>query len=377
MGLPTVFGEDPKNMIISNLHTRFLLIPLLILSGLIASACDKTGNAGKAGSSEKKQAPVHVVETTQAGIQSMQSKLTTSGTIEAGTRVRLYNEVSGKIRYLPYHEGDAVAVHTIVIGLDDEVIQAELDKATASREQAKIDYDRLKKLKKQLASDEEIARAHTAYDIAVADEKLQQTRLDKTVIKAPFDGIITERHYEPGDVVPMHSHILSMIDPESLRVKIHLAEHWIPQIHTGDQADVQIDALSDSIHAGQIKRIHPTIDASTRKGIVEIEFQPTPFGAQAGQLARVYLKTRPASKLVIPAHAIHHDSKGAYVYVVNEESNASKTYVQKGVQFGEAIAITSGLNANDSIVIKGFNGLRHGKKVKVYIKGIEDAANSS
>jgi membrane fusion protein (multidrug efflux system) len=167
-----------------------------------------------------------------------------------------------------------------------------------------------------------------------------------------------------------------MIDPESLQVKIHLSEHWIPQLHSGDPADVQIDALSDSVHTGLIKRIHPTIDASTRKGIVEIEFQPVPFGAQAGQLARVYLKTRPDNKLVIPAHAIHHDSKGAYVYVVDDESNASKTYVHKGVQFGEAIEITSGLNANDAIVIKGFNGLRHGKKVTIHNKDIQNIANS-
>jgi membrane fusion protein (multidrug efflux system) len=358
-------------MIISNLPERFLLIPLLILGGIITCACDKTGDTG---STEARQAPLHVVETTRAGIQPVQGKLTTSGTIEAGTRVRLYNEVSGKIRYLPYHEGDAVAAHTIVIGLDDEVIQAELDKATATREQAKIDYDRLKKLKKQLASDEEIARAHTAYDIAVADEKLQQTRLNKTTIKAPFDGIITERHYEPGDVVPMHSHILSMIDPESLLVEIQLAEYWIPLIQTGDRVDVQIDALADSIHPGLIKRIHPTIDAGTRKGTVEIEFQPAPFGAQAGQLARVHLKTRPADKLVVPAHAIHHDSKGAYVYVVDEDNRANKIYVQKGVQFGEVIEITGGLDANDSIVIKGFNGLRNGKKVKVRNRDIKDVA---
>jgi membrane fusion protein (multidrug efflux system) len=364
-------------MIISNLPARFLFIPLLMLSVITTGACDKTGSTGKAGSGKVKQAPLHVVATTRAKIEAVQSKLTTSGTIEAGTRVRLYNEVSGKIRYLPYHEGDAVAAHTIVIGLDDAVIQAELDKATASREQAKIDYDRLKKLKKQLASDDEIARAHTAYNIAVADEKLQQTRLNKTTIKAPFDGIITERHYEPGDVVPMHSHILSMIDPESLLVEIQLAEYWIPLIQGGDSVDVQIDALADSIHAGLIKRIHPTIDAGTRKGTVEIEFQPVPFGAQAGQLARVHLKTRPADKLVVPAHTLHHDSKGAYVYVVDEESKANKIYVQKGMQFGEAIEITSGLKADDAIVTKGFNGLRHGKKVKVRNKDFEDVAGSS
>jgi len=150
---------------------------------------------------------------------------------------------------------------------------------------------------------------------------------------------------------------------------------FLQELYKGN-VDVQIDALADSIHAGQIKRIHPTIDASTRKGTVEIEFQPAPFGAQAGQLARVYLKTRPADKLVVPAHALHHDSAGAYIYVVNEESEASKIYVQKGVQYGETIEITSGLNANDAIVTKGFNGLRHGKKVKVLNKDADDVAGA-
>lgn len=362
-------------MIISKLRTRVLLISLLSSVALV-SACDSNDNTNRSGSQAKKTAPSHVVETIVTGIQSVQNQLTTSGTIEAGTKVRLYNEVSGKITYLPYHEGDAVSAHTIIIGLDDEVIQAELDKATATREQAKIDYDRLKKLQKQLASDEEIARAHTAYNIAVADEKLQQTRLDKTAIKAPFDGLITERHFEQGDVVPVHSHIMTLIDPESLQVTIHLSENWIPLIQPGDPVEIQIDALSGSIHPGRIKRIHPTIDANTRKGTVEIEFQPVPFGARSGQLARVYLKTRPASKLVIPSHALHHDGKGAYVYVVDEESTTRKSYVEKGGQYGELIEITGGLSINDSIVVKGFNGLRDGKKVVVLNQNSEEPVNT-
>jgi membrane fusion protein (multidrug efflux system) len=362
-------------MIISKLQSWYLLIPLLSIS-LVVGACNNADNPQHVASMSKKQAAAHVVATIPARMQSVQNQLTTSGTIEAGTTVRLYNEVSGKIRYLPYHEGDTVAANTIVIGLNDEIIQAELDKATASREQANIDYQRLKKLQKQLASDEEIARAHTALDIAVADEQLQQSRLDKTVIKTPFDGVITERHYEQGDVVPMHSHILTIIDPESLQVTIHLAEKWIPQIQLDDQVDIQIDALANSTHSGLIKRIHPTIDANTRKGTVEIAFQPVPFGARVGQLARVNLKTRPSNRLVVPAHALHHDAKGAYLYVVGEESTSSKIYINKGMQYGNTIEIISGIHINDAIVIKGFNGLRHGKKVEVDNKNNGEAANS-
>lgn len=369
-----------KRMIISKLHNPVSAIShLLVLFSTCAllSACDSTGEgAGShpvAGSSK----PVHIVEVAHAGYQTVQSQLTTSGTIEAGTIVRLYNEVSGKITYLPNHEGDSVAQHTVVIKLDDTLIKAELDKATATREQAKIDYDRLHRLKNQLASDEEIARAATAYDIAVADEKLQRLRMDKTRIRAPFDGVITDRFYEKGDVVPMHSHILTIIDPQSLHVKIQLSENWIPLLQPGDTVEIQIDALPGSVHPGQIMRIHPTINPDTRKGVIEIKLLHIPPGAKVGQLARVHLKTHPASKLVIPARALHHDTKGAYVYVVSSESKANKVYVKKGAQFGESIEIISGLNDNDNVVIKGFIGLRNGKQVKIYTQPAEDNAKTS
>ncbi len=367
-------------MIISKLHnpvsaiSRFCLLPAALT--LLLAACDNADkSADKTATASRK--PVHVVEITRAGYQTVQSQLAASGTIEAGTKVRLYNEISGKITYLPNHEGDMVSEHTIVIGLDDTTIEAELAKATATREQAKIDYDRLKKLKKQHASDEEVALAETAYDIAVADEKLQKIKLDKTTIKAPFDGVITERHYEPGDVVPMHSHILTMIDPESLHVTIQLAENWIPLIQLGDKVEVQVDALADSVHPGQISRIYPTINPNTRKGTIEVEFLPVPYGASAGQLARVQLKTHPAKKLVIPAHALHHDAGGAYVYTVDENSTSHKVYVEKGDQFGNLYEIFSGLGENNQVVVKGFNGLRNGKQVKIHTQLAEDNAEAS
>ena len=363
-------------MIISNLYVRHLLL-LLLGCSLALGACDHSDDAGQSTTRPARQAKAHAVETMPASMQQVQSRLTTSGTIEAGTKVRLYNEVSARIRYLPFHEGDAVTADTVVIGLDDDVIQAELDKATAGREQAKIDYERLKKLKKQLASDDEVARAHTAYDIAVAEEQLQQSRLDKTIIKAPFDGLITERHFEPGDVVPLHSHILTVIDPESLQVTIRLAENWISRIRMDDPVDIQIDALAGAMHSGLIKRIHPTIDANTRKGTVEIEFQPVPFGARAGQLARVYLKTAASSRLVVPANALHHDARGAYVYVVDGNNAAGKIYVQKGAQYGNTVEIVSGLDLDEPVVIKGFNGLRHGKKVEVRNTNHGEVAGSS
>ncbi len=346
---------------------------VLLLLASVLSACDK----------EPPQSPskipqhMHVVEVEAARIAQVQNHLTATGTIEAATIVRLYNEVSGRITSLPNHEGDTVARHSELIGLDDALIQAELDKAVAQQQQAKLDYDRLQQLKpKQLASDEEVARAHTALNIASAEEKMQRTLLSQTVIRAPFDGVITERLFEPGDVVPLHSHIMTLIDPNSLQVKIRLSENWIPLIQQGDKVEIGIDALGESRYPGRIRRIYPTIEPDTRKGTVEVEFLPVPAGARAGQLARVDLETQPRQRLVVPAAALHHDATGAYVYVLRDddkgETTTVKTYVQKGMQYDNLIVITDGLSKDDRIVVKGFIGLRDGKQVKVLEQPVAD-----
>jgi RND family efflux transporter MFP subunit len=348
------------------MHSSIKSIVVVLLFATVLVACDKEPQQRPS----KRQPHVHVVEVQEAHITQVQSHLTATGTIEAATIVRLYNEVSGRITYLPNHEGDAVTQHSEVIGLDDELMQAELDKAVAQQQQAQLDYDRLKQLKpKQLASDEEVARAHTALDIATAEEKMQRTLLSKAVIRAPFDGVISERFFEPGDVVPLHSQIMTLIDPHSLQVKVQLSENWIPLIQQGDGVEISIDALGETRHPGRISRIFPTIDPDTRKGTVEVQFLPIPPGVRAGQLARVDMETRLRQRLVVPASAVHHDATGAYVYIVRDndkgETTTVKTYVQKGLQYDNLIAITGGLQVDDHIVIKGFIGLRDGKRVKV------------
>ena len=181
--------------------------------------------------------------------------------------MRLYNEESGRIAQLPYFEGDQVKKDTVVISLVDDLIRAELNKAEAQRAQAGIDLKRLKKLlPKKLTSEEEVARAKTAYDIAKAEENLQQIRFERSKIKAPFAGVITMRNNEPGDAVSAHSHILTMIDPDTLRVKVQISERWIPLINVNDPVEVGIDALGDQLHSGRVRRIHPTINPKTRKG---------------------------------------------------------------------------------------------------------------
>ena len=350
-------------MIISKKY-KPVLVSLITL--LLVTACDNSDNSH----SKRRSKPSHLVEASIVNLKSVSHEQILSGTLEATTSVRLHNEEAGQITHIPFHEGDVVKQGTLLIALDSEMIKAELDKAIAQRQQATIDYKRLKKLlPKKLASEEEVARSLTTLNIAKAEAQLQQLRMDRTQIKAPFDGVISQRNNEPGDAVSAHSHILSLIKPDSLLIKVNVSDQWLSLINKGDAMQLTIDALGEMEHTAYIERIHPAISATTRKGTIELILRPVPDQARAGQMARIHFKSPAIERLVIPSHTIHHDIDGAYAYLIisNEDGKniAQKRPLKKGLQFGEWTEIISGIKIGDKLISKGFLGLRDDKVVTI------------
>ncbi|MDT8283454.1 MAG: efflux RND transporter periplasmic adaptor subunit [Gammaproteobacteria bacterium] len=353
-------------MIISKKTNHFLLFCCGLTISLFLPACNNDNSSGTG--IPRAESVVHRVETIPVERKSVSLKQIVSGTLEAVTEIRLYNEESGRITKLPYHEGDQVKQGRLLAQLDNKLLQTDLDKATATQEQAKLDLSRLiKLLPKQISTEDEVARARTQLDLAIAEENRQRIRLQRTSINAPIDGLITERLYEPGDMLAPQSHILSIIDPGALRLKTSLAERWLPLVKMDQTVDLHIDALGDRKIAAHITRIHPTVNASTHKGIIEILIDPVPDGAAVGQFARADIELKATDRLVIPVHTIHYEPEGTYVFRVIEDNNknhiAEKVHFEQGQQFNDFAEVLSGLNVGDNIVSRGYLGLRDGKKV--------------
>ena len=290
-----------------------LSVVFSVLFSLALTACDNVSNTSISGPRAEKT--THRVEVVLAEKKSVSLTQTVSGTLEAVTRIRLYNEESGRITKLPFHEGDFVKKGDLLVQLDNALLKTDVDKAKASKEQAELDLRRVKKLlPKKIATEEEVAKARTILDLAIAEEKRQITRLQRTSIKAPINGLITQRLYEPGDMVTQQSHIHTIIDPDKIRLKASLAERWLPLVKNGQAVSLQIDALGDRKFDAHVARIHPTISTGTHKGIVEIILDPVPESAKVGQFARVEIELKASDRLVIPVHAIHYEPEGAYVY---------------------------------------------------------------
>lgn len=326
---------------------------------VLVSACQDNTSA------TTKKSNTHLVETITVKREPLATKRIVTGTLEALRTVRVFNEESGRIQSLPYYAGDKVKMGDQLVVLDSDLIQAELDKTMATYNQAQLDYKRVIKLiPRKLASDDELARAKTAVDEANAEVRILKTRLSHTRIHAPFNGIISERLKEPGDVVPVHSHILTIFDPNTLIIKLHVSEILLANIDKGYKVNIRIDALGDEAFNGIVTRKYPTIDPVTRQGIIEVTLDPIPAGAQPGQLSRVTIEATTQPLRSVPLAIVRHDTRGEFVYKLNN-GKAEYTAVRTGIQMGSSIEIIDGLEDGDQVVSKGFLGLRNGKKVKI------------
>jgi len=354
----------------SNISRSYRIYSLMHISKTIGvflalfaflSACTQE----QASAPPKKTKSVHLVETIIATKDMLSHVSEHSGTLKASRTIRIFNQEEGRIRKLPFYEADKVVKNDILVELDDKLLHAQLNKSVATRRQAKQDLQRLISMeKRQLVSKEERMRAETVLEVALSEEQVLKTRLSYTRIKAPFDGIISERLIETGDIAPRFTHLLSIYDPDSLITEISVSELLLPYISPGDKVEVRIDALADRVFNGKIRRIHPMLDERTRRGKIEVVITPVPEGAMIGQYSRVYLNTQAKTRLVIPFRSLQRDRKGEFVYRVNEENVVKRVAVRSGLRLADKIEILEGLDEGSKVVVRGFLGLGDGKTVK-------------
>jgi RND family efflux transporter MFP subunit len=338
-----------------------------LVAGAIAAALALAGcPAQEQQKSEPRTTSAHLVTTMMAERSQVAGHHERPGTLRLRRLVRIHSQEEGRVTRLGPFEGDLVAADQELVTLDRTLLQAELDKARATREQKRLDLARLEGLvKRNAVSEDEIAQARTALTVAQAEERLLETRLAFTRIQAPFAGVVTQRQVEPGDFVAKDRHLLTLADPDSLVAEVFVSELILPLVKVGDPATVRIDALGDGRHQARVLRIHPTLAESSRQAIVELTLDPIPAGARAGQFVRATLDTAAVERLLVPFPALRRDRAGEFVWLADADGKASRRGVRSGLRFADRVEILEGLEPGEGVITRGFLGLAQGKAIRV------------
>jgi len=301
---------------------------------------------------------------------------TAVASLVAARGVTLGAELPGAVREITFEAGSHVRKGAILVRLDTSTEEAQLASASADAALAKLNLERAQTLRRSESSSQaDLDAAEARAKQANAAVATLQATLAKKTIRAPFDGRISIRQVELGQVVAPGTPIASLhsVSP------IH-AEFWVPQqalaeLHAGQKARVRTDAYPDGEWDGEITTVNPEVDVATRNVRVRATFPNGDGRLRPGMFANVEVfskENRPA--LIIPATAVLFAPYGDSVFAIEEQKDdktgktsavARQKFVRLGDRRGDFVAVASGLSAGETIVSSGAFKLRNGMAVAV------------
>jgi membrane fusion protein (multidrug efflux system) len=320
--------------------------------------------------------PPETVTTAVVQSETWEETITAVGSLEAVQGVTVAAEMSGRVVRIAFQAGSRVQAGDLLVQLDTESEKAQLRSAEATLELARIDWERKKKLRERnTISEAEFDNVDARYKQARAEVERIQAVIDKKTIRAPFAGRLGIRLVNLGQILNEGDPIVSLQSLDPIYVNFLLPQQQLARVEPGMTVRVTTDALTGQVFEGTVTAINPQVDAATRN----VEMQATlPNGAERlrpGMYANVEVvlpQRQPV--LAIPATAVLYAPYSDSVFVVEEKKNepggaSGKVIRQQFVQLGEArgdyIAVTSGLEAGQTIVSTGAFKLRNDQAVVV------------
>jgi membrane fusion protein, multidrug efflux system len=343
-----------------------LLISILIgVKLFFFSEETQTGSASKG-----PQGPAQV-EGIIVQYQEIPNQVQLTGTLMPNERTDLYAEIQGRVTSILAKEGREVKAGDILVKIHDGELQAQLRKIKAQLELAQIQEARLKKLLAvQGVSKDEYETAFYQLQTLQADLDFTQAQLDKTILRAPYSGVVGLRYISEGASVSPSTRILSMQKTKPLKLDFTVPEKYTHLVQTGNQIHFQVQQDS-TIYTARILASEGMIEETTRSLKVRALCEENTGALLPGAFAKIQLKPSKDSKsLVVPAISIIPVLKGQKVLVCRN-SQVEEVAVITGLRAEDSIEILGGLNPGDTVLISGIMSLKPGMSVEVTIEGAQ------
>ena len=357
-----------------------------------------------------KFAPVHVNKFQIKNGEIIEQVMGT-GTLDAKIKMIISSKISGRIEQIMVDQGNKVSAGQLLVSLDDDQFKLQVEVAQANLEtvestvnklqkdleysQAVLDnaeknYSRYKQLiSKNAISQQKFDNATETQAMALAKyshakeaviegknkiieaEKmleLRKSQLDDSQIRAPFDGIITKRERDPGDIVIPGSTILSLISTKVLWVRAWVGETSLAKIKVGQPAKIIFRSDPGYLYSGKVARIAIKVDSETREFIVDVNVNKLPVNWAIGQRAEVYIETEKKDNiLLLPEKYIRLKDNVQGVFIDNG-GLAIWHPIKTGLHGGNLIEIVKGIQKGDNVI----NPVDSKKKLtggmRVYVK---------
>jgi len=344
---------------------KIVFLPMLILTLGIIGGCN---NDESYNSTEAEKLPTASVEIAEVSQHIATNQIELVGTVQAVEQAEISSKISGNILSMSVELGSKVQKGELLVKLSAGEISAQLQRAGAELEQAKRNLQREEKLlKKNAATPETVKTLQDSLRISQAAYLESETMLEYTSIAAPFDGIITQKPANTGDLATPGKPLLRIEGENNLQIITDIPEAMIHRIKHGDVLKAEIPATNTRV-TGHVTEISPISDPSSRTSPIKIQIESGPE-LRSGQFARVTLAEKETKTLAIPKTAILNYGQLERVFVA-ENDTANLRLVRSGRPLAgpdniELVEILSGLDLGDTVIISGNSTLQSGQPLSI------------
>ncbi|MCV2369000.1 efflux RND transporter periplasmic adaptor subunit [Roseateles oligotrophus] len=364
-----------------------LPVLLALVAAIALSSCGKDSGkkdtAADAAQAAKSATPLLIAPEDQLSMSmgTFSSGPVITGSIQPEKRADLRAEVSAVVLQVLKENGETVKRGDLLARLDDNSIREQLTSADESArvsaqsfEQAERQYQRLKTLQSQGMSslqateDAEQRRNNAQGDLVAAKARAAQARqqLQRTEVRAPFDGIISERKVSAGDTALVGKELFKVMDPRSMRFEGLVSADRMSDLKIGQTVTFRVNGLDEKSFDGKIRRIEAAANATTRQLEVLVDFAPGASPKVAGLYAEGRVESGSVSTLMLPDSAAQRAGDEAFVWLINGDL-LKKTSIKLGerdARRGEFVVL-GGLKAGDRILRKPGSNLQDGQKIQL------------
>jgi len=341
----------------------FITTAVLLSTLLAANAFAEGGPPG---------APVVVDEVSE---RMMAPMVMVAGSVVSRLDAAVASEMMGRLVWVA-EVGDRFAQGEKLAQIDDVQRKLEVDESRAQLAQVKArltffekELKRLSSLAKQnnaartmleqTESDRDVARA----DLAAAQVrvKLAQDRVARSVLRAPFGGIVADRLLQPGEWAESGTEVMRLVNTELVEVRAMVPLAALKFVTKGSKLEVRADGV---INQATVRSLVPVGDLQSRLMDLRLDLEGKPW--PAGQGVRIAVPTAQAVKAItVHRNAVVLRRSGAYLYRVNAENSAERVDVTLGIAAGDYIEVIGELAAGERVVTVGNERMRPGQQVRV------------
>ena len=332
--------------------------------------------------------------------------LNASGYVVAQRKAAVSSKSTGRLAYLGVEEGSRVKQGEIIASLENQDLTAAKNQAAAAVKEAdaglvtaqaelvdaELQYRRYKTLvEKDLVARQDfdtavaryrkaqagVASAQAHINVAQAAEASAQASLEYSYIRSPFDGVVTAKYAEVGEVVApfgaavnARAAVVTMADLKSLMVEADVAESNLDKVKLHQPCEISLDAIPDRRFAGEVHMIVPTADRTKATVLTKVKFLEfddrilPEMSAKVAFLSRALKAGERQPRLTLPKAALVTREGRTFAYLV-QDNEARLVQVSVGETMGDLVEIKGGLKDGDRVVLKPPPALADGARVRV------------